>query len=74
MAESTARLEQRIAEEQQAFARPLRSLIKRAPVTCTPEVTVAQAAARMRAEEVGSLVVVDGASHPVGIVTTHDVV
>jgi CBS domain-containing protein len=74
MAESTARLEQRIAEEQQAFARPLRSLIKRAPVTCTPEVTVAQAAARMRAEEVGSLVVVDGASQPVGIVTEHDIV
>jgi CBS domain-containing protein len=74
MAESTARLEQRIAEEQQAFARPLRSLIKRAAVTCTPDITVAQAAARMRSEEVGSLVVVDGASHPVGIVTEHDIV
>jgi CBS domain-containing protein len=74
MAESPARLEQRIAEEQQAFARPLRSLIKRAAVTCTPDITVAQAAARMRSEEVGSLVVVDGASHPVGIVTEHDIV
>jgi CBS domain-containing protein len=74
MAEATARLEQRIAEEQQAFARPLRSLIKRAAVTCTPDITVAQAAARMRSEEVGSLVVVDGASHPVGIVTEHDIV
>jgi CBS domain-containing protein len=74
MSESTARLERRIAEEQQAFARPLRSLVKRPAVTCTPELTVAEAAARMRAEEVGSLVVVDSTSRPVGIVTTHDIV
>ena len=74
MSESTARLEQRIAEEQQAFARPLGSLVKRAAVTCAPEVTVTQAAARMRSEEVGSLVVVDAASRPLGIVTEHDIV
>jgi CBS domain-containing protein len=74
MSEATARLEQRIAEEQQAFARPLRSLLRRAAVTCAPELTVAAAAAKMRAEEVGSLVVVDGASRPIGIVTNQDIV
>jgi CBS domain-containing protein len=74
MSETTARLERRIAEEQQTFARPLRSLVKRAPVTCAVELTVAQAAARMHAEKVGSLVIVDAASRPVGIVTTHDIV
>ena len=74
MSESTARLERRIAEEQQAFARPLRSLVKRPALTCAPELTVAEAAARMRAEGVGSLVVVDSASRPIGIVTNQDIV
>ena len=74
MSEATARLEQRIAEEQQAFARPLRSFLKRAPVTCAPELRVAEAAARMRSEDVGSLIVVDAAGRPVGIVTNQDIV
>jgi CBS domain-containing protein len=74
MARSTARLEQRIAEEQQAFARPLRSLLKRPALTCAPGITVAEAAARMRAEGVGSLVVVDEAGRALGIVTNQDVV
>ncbi|HEX5767050.1 MAG TPA: CBS domain-containing protein, partial [Burkholderiales bacterium] len=74
MARSTARLEQRIAEEQQAFARPLRSLVKRPPLLCAPGITVAEAAALMRAEDVGSLVVVDGGSRPIGIVTNQDIV
>ena len=74
MSESTARLERRIAEEQQAFARPLRSLVKRPAVTCKPELTVAEAAAAMRGQEVGSLVVIDAAARPIGIVTEHDIV
>ena len=53
MAQSTARLEQRIAEEQQAFARPLRSLVKRPALTCAPGIKVAEAAALMRKENVG---------------------
>ncbi|HEX5767312.1 MAG TPA: DUF294 nucleotidyltransferase-like domain-containing protein, partial [Burkholderiales bacterium] len=72
--QSTARLEQRIAEEQQAFARPLRSLVKRPPVTCAPAISVAEAAALMHAEEVGSLVVVNDAARAVGIVTNQDIV
>jgi CBS domain-containing protein len=74
MAQSTARLEQRIAEEQQAFARPLRSLVKRPALTCAPAITVAEAAAQMRAEGVGSLVVVDAAARAIGIVTNQDIV
>lgn len=74
MSEPTARLERRIAEEQQAFARPLRSLVKRAAVTCAPGLSVVEAAARMQAENVGSLVVVDGAARPIGIVTSRDLV
>jgi CBS domain-containing protein len=74
MSKSTARLEQRIAEEQQAFARPLRSLVKRPALTCAPGITVAEAAALMRGESVGSLVVVDAAGRAVGIVTNQDIV
>jgi CBS domain-containing protein len=74
MSQSTARLEQRIAEEQQAFARPLRSLVKRPPLTCAPGITVAEAAALMRAQGVGSVVVVDAAARSIGIVTNQDIV
>jgi CBS domain-containing protein len=74
MSQPTTRLEQRIAEEQQAFARPLRSLVKRPALTCAPGITVAEAAALMRAESVGSLVVVDPQGRAVGIVTNQDIV
>src|SRR5688572_10502473 len=40
--------------------------------TATPEETLAGAAARMRDVEVGSVVVVDGANRPVGILTERD--
>ena len=67
-------LARRLAEEQQTFARPLRSLVQRALVTCGQEDTVAQAAELMRAQGVGSVVAVDARSQPVGIVTSHDMV
>jgi len=67
-------LERRLAGEQQTFARPLRSLVQRAPVTCDAQRTLAQAAALMRAERVGSIVVLDAQARPVGIVTSHDMV
>jgi CBS domain-containing protein len=67
-------LERRLAGEQQTFARPLRSLVQGAVVTCGTESTIAQAAALMRAHGVGSVVVVDSRSQPVGIVTSHDMV
>jgi CBS domain-containing protein len=67
-------LERRIAEEQQTLARPLRSLVRGAAVVCDAALPIAQAAALMRAKRVGSVVVVDAAGHPIGIVTSHDLV
>lgn len=67
-------LERRLAEEQQTFARPLRSLVQRVAVTCAAESTLVQVADLMRAQGVGSVVVVDSRSQPVGIVTSHDMV
>ncbi|MBI3372887.1 MAG: CBS domain-containing protein [Betaproteobacteria bacterium] len=67
-------LERRLAGEQQTFARPLRSLVLRAAVTCDRDDTIAQTAALMRAHGVGSVVAVDSRSQPVGIVTSHDMV
>ena len=72
MASEHPHLERRIAEEQQTLARPLRSLLRRAPVVCEEALPVAKAAALMRAEKVGSLVVVDDAARPIGIVTSRD--
>ncbi len=71
---SAGPLGRRLAEEQQAFARPLGALLRRAPVTCAPDAALAQVAALMRDEKVGSVVVVDAAARPLGIVTSHDVV
>lgn len=67
-------LERRLAEEQQTFARPLRSLVPRAAVTCDMDCTLSQAAELMRAQGVGSVVALDSRSQPVGIVTSHDMV
>jgi CBS domain-containing protein len=67
-------LERRIASEQQTFARPLRTLLRGAPVVCEEALPIRQAARLMRAKNVGSLVVVDGEKRPVGIVTSHDLV
>lgn len=74
MAGKFERDERRIAAEQQTFARPLRSLLRSKPVTCDGALTISDAAARMRAEGVGSIVVVDAAGRPAGIFTSHDVV
>lgn len=67
-------LERRIAEEQQTFARPLRSLLRGVTITCDQARPVAEVAALMRAKGVGSVIVLDGAQRPVGIVTSHDIV
>jgi len=65
---------QRLAAEQQVYARPLHALVARSPVTVSQDLSVALAARRMRAEGVGSLVVVDGEGKPIGIFTSHDLV
>ena len=74
MLESKGPLERRLADEQQTFARPLRSLLQRAAVTCGGERTLAEVAALMRSDGVGSIVVVDAQARPLGIVTSHDMI
>jgi CBS domain-containing protein len=74
MLEKYAQLERRLADEQQTFARSLHSLVHRAPVTCTEDRSLAEVAALMRREGVGSAVVVDAKARPVGIVTSHDMI
>ena len=71
---SYGHLERRIAEEQQTFARPLRTLLRREPVVCDAAAPIAKVAALMRAEAVGSVVVLDGSAQPAGILTSHDIV
>ncbi len=74
MLEKYGPLDRRLADEQQTFARPLRSLLRRAAVTCDERRTLAEVAALMRSQDVGSVVVVDAQTRPVGIVTSHDMV
>ena len=52
---------------------PVMEIMTREPVTAAPDMPVNQAAALMRAREVGSLIVVEGAS-AVGILTERDIV
>lgn len=49
-------------------------LVGRAPVTCREDEPVECAVAKMRAHNVGSVAVVDGAGRPVGIFTERDLV
>jgi CBS domain-containing protein len=74
MAEQRDGLTQRMAGERQVFAQPLRALVKRAPVTCEEQHSVARAASFMRAQDVGSVVIVDAQQRPCGILTTQDLV
>jgi CBS domain-containing protein len=67
-------LERRLAEEQQVFAHPLGSLVRRAPVVCREAVSIEEVVRIMREQRVGSMVVVDERSRPVGIFTEHDLV
>ena len=59
--------------EQQSLASPLSAIIRRAPVTCTPDTTVQAALEIMRAQRIGSMVATDEKGQPLGILTLHDV-
>jgi CBS domain-containing protein len=74
MPQRESSLERRLAGEQQVFAPSLGSLVHRAPVICTEAVRVDDVARIMREQSVGSVVVVDQRSRPVGIFTKHDLV
>jgi len=51
---------------------PLSSLVRRDPVTCSPDTPLRAALATMHAEHVGSIVVTDNGQRPLGIFTLHD--
>ncbi len=59
--------------EQQSLASPLSAIIRRAPVTCSPETTVRQVLQIMHEQHVGSMVAVNVRGKPLGIMTLHDV-
>ena len=58
--------------EEQGMATPLADLLRRAPISCAENATIAQVLERMRDERIGSMVIVDGAHRPVGIFTERD--
>lgn len=72
-AENT-RLEHRLAGEQQTLALPLRALIRNPPIVCREGQSVREAVAIMHQHGVGSVVVVDADSRPVGIFSERDLV
>lgn len=74
MKEKAGYLERRLAGEQQVLARPLRALVQKAPVVCREQHSIREAVALMHANGVGSVVVVDDRSHPIGLFTTTDLV
>ena len=61
------------SSEQQSLTSPLSAIIRRAPVTCTPQTSVREALEKMHASRVGSMVAVDGEGRPLGILTLPDV-
>lgn len=60
------------AEISDLLATPVRRLLRRGPVTCSPDTPLAEAAARMEAAGVGSIVVLSEDQVPIGIVTDRD--
>lgn len=60
-------------DDENRFSRPVRSLIRQAPVAVLPETPLAEALAAIDAARVGSVVVNDPHGHPVGILTLKDV-
>ncbi len=58
--------------EQQSMNSILSAIIRREPVTCSPESTIKQALQRMQDQGVGAMVAVDNQS-PKGVLTLHDV-
>lgn len=59
--------------EQQSLASPLSAIIRREPVTCAPEASVRRVLEVMHELHVGSMIAVDAAKQPLGILTLPDV-
>src|SRR5690606_33070479 len=58
---------------EQSLETPLAELGHKAPVSCAPHTPLREVLARMHEGRVGSMLVVDGAGAPVGILTRSDV-
>lgn len=58
---------------QQSLASPLSAIIRREPITCSPQASVREVLARMHELRIGSMVAVDDAGKPLGILTLPDV-
>lgn len=63
---------QRVAE-QQTMNSPLSSIIKKAPLSVTPDTLVREVVGLMAARSIGSMIVVDEEQQPIGIFTQSDV-
>ena len=59
--------------ELQSMTSPLSTIIRRAPVTCTPDTTVRRALEQMHESRVGSMIAIDTQQRPLGILTLPDV-
>ncbi|MDD2684968.1 MAG: DUF294 nucleotidyltransferase-like domain-containing protein [Gallionella sp.] len=59
--------------EQQSLTSPLSAVIRRAPVTCSPDTPIREVLKIMREQRIGSMVAADEKNHPLGILTLHDV-
>lgn len=58
---------------QQSLSSPLSAIILRTPVTCAPQTPVHEALRQMHEARIGSMVAVDQAGRPLGILTLPDV-
>jgi CBS domain-containing protein len=59
--------------EQQSLTSPLSAIIRRAPITCAPQTSVREVLEQMQESRIGSMVAVDAAGRPLGILTLPDV-
>ena len=58
---------------QQSLTSPLSAIIRRVPVTCSPQTSVREVLQQMQESRIGSMVAVDDAGRPLGILTLPDV-
>ena len=74
--QARARLHARFTEvsaEEQTMASPLRTIVRREPITCPAETPMRDALGTMREAKIGSIVVVTPDGEPIGIFTLQDV-
>lgn len=62
----------RNGEDVSLFSNRVRSLLKRSPVVCPPDLSIREAAEIMTLERVGSVIIIDERHQPLGILTDTD--